>query len=602
MSPPASHQGSASNRSSSTGGLSTRDYFDGYPRKKDIHLCLPQALQVDLSDHQAQLTADDYESLLTVRNLFAFLTSKPLVATTRRHSMFAIFMHMSEILHRYEFTNIDGSTVGEAAASSFSRYIEDYRLADVRVSREKTIEAIILGERMKCWDLYNEGYVHAVGKYEEISNFKSPKLHQISDATRKRLERSNIFLSTRLREVRDKLNEFEFPGLFAGIANSSSSSESKVIRFKAWKSSFLSMRRHVMGLYKQMYGAWPPKAKSKKNDFEESGLNRLLLRNVYQDFCDLYDVLADRSNFTTRHAEIPGDEEPAGPDESGPRALRRVLGEYDRGTPPIQPPIPFDTPLIPSLSSTRRGFDALDWKKQKKEKSKKLSDSEINTALMQSYNRDLMKSTPFLQAFFAYERRSAHGKTIEEMADLRYGQWLFMYSVIQSLPLLVVDAPGLKYTEGVEYFLSEFCKESAPWMRQDQRQKTTWRIPGSDTMVDMPAASVEHSKDAIYQQSHCWRRAQEWAGSAAVADVNSRYDIPYEELLPPVIPSGPNSRAASRSPERRLSMGFGLEQLPLPSGVGISPSGSRPVSSYDPSKNFNTILGLQDGQGKKKKK
>ena len=600
MSPPTSRQGSASNRSSSTGDRSTRDYFDETQKKKDIHLCLPQALQADLNTPQAQLTREDYETLLTVRNLFAFLTGKPLVATTRRPSMFTIFMHMSEILHRYDFTNIDGSTIGEEAASSFSHYIEDYRLADVRASLEKTIEAIILGERMKCWDLYNEGFVHAVGKYEDITAFKSPKLHQISDATRKRLERSSLFLSTRLRDVRDKLNEFEFPGLFAGIANSSTSSESKVIRFKAWKSSFLSTRRHVMGLYKQRYGAWPPKAKSKKNDFEESGLNRLLLRQVYQDLCDLYDVLADRSNFTTRHVEIPGDEDTATLNDSGPRALRRILGEYDRGTPPVQPPIPFDTPLKPSLSSTRRGFDALDPKRQKKESAKKLSDSEINTALMQSYNRDLMKSTPFLQAFFAYERRSAHGKNIEEMADLRYGQWLFMYSVIQSLPLLVIDAPGLKYTEGVEYFLSEFSKEAAPWMRQDQRQKTTWRIPGSDTMVDMPAASVEHSKDAIYQRSHCWQVAQQWAGTAAVADVTSQYDVPYEELLPPVMPSGQNSRAASRSPDRRQSMGFGLEQLPLPSGVGVSPSGSRPVSSYDPSKNFNTILGLQDGQGKKR--
>ena len=606
LSPSASQHGSTSDRSSSTGKRSTRDYFDEAPRRKNIHLYLPQALQADLNNPQAQLTGEDHETLLTVRNLFAFLTGRLLVATPRRPSMFDIFMFMSGILHRYEFTNLDGSTVGEEAATNFSRFVEDYRLADVRASREKTLEAIILGERMKSWELYNEGFIHAVGRYDDISALKSPKLYQISDLTRKRLERSNLFLSSRLRDVRDRLTEFDFPGLFAGIANSSTSSESKAVSFKAWRNSFFAMRRHVIGLYKHRYGAWPPKASSKKNDFEESGLNRLLLQQVYQDMCDLYDVLADLSNFTTRQVGLPPDEEPAGPNESGPRALRRVLGEFDRSTTTIQPAIPFDVPLIPSLSSIRRGFDALDPKKQKKESGKKLSDSEINTALMQSYNRDLMKSTPFLQAFFTYERNTAHGKSIEEIADLRYGQWLFMYAVIQSLPLVVVDAPGAKFTQGVEYFLSEFSKESPPWQRQDHRQKTTWRIPGSDTMVDMPAAIVEHSKDAIYQRSHCWQVAQDSAGVTAMVNgaASSQYDDlthDNEELLPPVKPFDFHGGTPPRTPDRRISMGFGLEQLPLPSSVGVGPTGNRPNSTYDPSKNFNTILGLQDGQGKKKK-
>ena len=601
-SPPASHYGSASNRSSSTGGRSIQGYFDEPAQGKTIHLCLPQPLQADLTVPHSNLSQDDVEALITVRNLFAFLTGRPLVATTRRPSMFAILEHVAEILHRYEFTNFDGSTVGEEAAGSFSRFIIDFRLADVKSSREKTIEAIILGEKMKCWELYNEGFVHAVGKYDAVSTFKSPKLYQMSEVTRKRLERSHLFLSTRLRNVRDRLNDFDFPGMFAGLANSTTSSESKIIRFKAWKASFMSMRRHIMGVYKQRYGAWPPKARSKKNDFEESGLNRLLLQQVYNDFCCLYDVLVDRSNLTTRHVEIPIEDGPEDPNESSSKAaLRRILGEHDRSTPPVQPPIPFDTPLLPSLSTTRRDFGKLDAKKQQKENGKKLKDSEINTALMQSYNRDLMKSTPFVEEFFAYERRSAHGKSMEEITDLRHGQWLFIYAVIQALPLLVVDAPGLKCTDGVEYFLSEFSKESPPWMRQTHGQKTTWRVPGSETMVHMPAASVEHSNDAIYQRSHCWQAAEQWVGPKIIAEISSPIDRPNEPLLPPVMLSEPNSRAASRSPDRRRSMGLSLEQLPLPLGVALSDQGSRPTSSYDPNKSFNSILGVQEGAGKKKK-
>lgn len=603
----------SADRSTSSG----QPEFFADPPERDIHLCLPQPLSIDPSTGSIAPNSDDQEVLVTVRNLFAFLTGLPLLATTRRPTLFSILMHMSNILTRYEFTNYDGSSLGEEATSRFEQYLNQFNIGDVRTSREQTIEAILLGERMKCWDLYNEGFVHAVGKYADISNYKSLKTGQISELSRKRLERSHMFLSTRLRNVRDKLQDFEFPGIFAGFANSTSTSESKTIHFKTWRVAFQGMRKHVLDYYKHKYGHWPPKARSKKNNFEESGLNRLLLRSVYQDLCDLYDVLADRSNLTTRHVETAMEEED--PSESLQRALRRILGEYDRSTPPIQPPIPFDVPWVPSLSSTRRDFNQLDPRKQKKECLKKLKDSEINTALMQSYNRDLMKPTPFLEAFFAYERRLAANKCMEEIADQRIGQWLFMYAVIQALPLVVIDAPGLKYTEGVEYFLSEFSKESPPWLSQTSRpQRTTWRIPGSDTMVDMPAASVEHSLDAIYQRSHCWTVARIWAGpEAAAATTAPQYSLAEDELLPPVMPSvGQHSRSnsggspdrkrlsSSSYADRRLSMGVTLEHLPLPSGV--SPTQSRPTSVYDPSKSFNSILGLGDGQadgkgGKKKK-
>lgn len=590
---------------SSTQGISKEsrsvsDYFEELPIRRDIHLCLPLPLQVDLTDAKLAPTSDDIETLVTMRNVIAFLAGQPLVATPKQSSVFTMFLKIADVIQRYEFTNLDGSTLGEEAAGNFARIVQTFGLADVRLSREKTIEALILGERMKSWDLYNEGFVHAVGKYDDINGLRSPKFHLISDLTRKRLERANLDLYTRVRNIETKLDDFDFPSLFAGIANSSTSSESKAVHFKDWKGAYMSMRRHIMSLYKHQYGAWPPKAKSKKNDFEESGLNRVLLRELYQDFSDLYDILVDRTSLTTRTAEIPS-HDPDDPQEPAPRALRRMLDEYDRSTPPVQPPVPFDTPRLPSLFDTRRGFDTLDPKKQKKESMKKLRDDEINKALMQSYNRDSMKATPFLEAFMAYERRSAHGKSIEEIADLRYGQWIFMYAVIQALPLVIVDAPGVRWTKGVEYFLCEVPKGSPPWVQESASQKqSVYRIAGGSAMVTLPADIVEHSVDGIYRRSHCWQLADKWAGFSELPDVQSQYEADFDELLPPTMPSAPGSRTASQSPDRRrASMALGLEQMPLP--PGMAPSGARPMSVHDPSKSFAAILGEMDGVGKKKK-
>ncbi|KAL8804902.1 MAG: hypothetical protein Q9182_002304 [Xanthomendoza sp. 2 TL-2023] len=581
---------------SSQGSRTFSDSFD--EPQQDLNLYLPLPLQADLTSAYSTLGAGDVEQLIAVRNVFAFLTGQTLVATSNTPAIFSIFLKIADFLQRYEFSNLDGSTLGEDVTSNFTAYMINFRLADVRSSRERTMEAIILGERMRSWELYNEGFVHGVGRYDEIVKLSSPKYHMITDTTTKRLERATLDLNSRLKTVRTRLESFDFPSLFAGIANSTTSAESKTIRFKAWKASSLALRRHVMAVYKERYGAWPPSAKSKKNEFEESGLNRILLQEVFRDFADLYDVLVDRSAFTTRSADLSlGNESRASDEHITTSALRRVLDEYDRSSPPVQPPVPFDIPLLPSLVGTRRGFETLEPRKQKKESTKSLSNDEINQALMQSYNRDSINSTPFLQAFMTFERQAARGKTIEEMQDLRNGQWLFMYAVIQSLPLVVVDAPGIQWAKGVEYFLCEVPKGTPPWIQESQN-RGWYAIAGGAGVVSLPTELIDHGVEGIYRRSHCWHVAEKWSGYNDLVTTESQETTDSQLLPPPPLQltddSLPNSR--SSSPNRssfRQSLHVGLEALPLPAGV--TPTGAKPVAaSYDPSKNFEAILGSKN--------
>ncbi|KAI9668517.1 MAG: hypothetical protein M1829_005334 [Trizodia sp. TS-e1964] len=532
--------------------------------------------------------ADDTEILLTVRNLFAFLSRKPLVSTAQTPTTFAIFMGIAALLRQNGFSNHDGSTLGETAVESFSYYIQEFALADFRQSHEKIVEGIVLGESMRSMELYNEAFVHFVGKHKEILEIKSPLYLRISPVTRNRIERAALDLDQRILSVRVRLTDFDFPSIFEGIAISSAD---KAIHFKQWRSSYLSFRKHVLSYYKHQYGAWPPKARSKKNDFEENGLNRLLLLDLYQDMADVYDLLVDRDSLTPRTTDtILSFVANVDPQESSRQALRSILSEYDHSVPPFQPPVPYDTPRLPSAShiygDSVHNFGGM---------RKRLYEHELERCIKGSVNNDAIKQTPFLEAFRTFEKRAAQGKSLQEVCDQRYGHWIFLYAVIQTLPMLVVDAPGIRWTKGVEYFLCEPPKGGIPWCREDHTRKKSWyAIAGSAGVVNLPPDIVEHGVEGVYRRSHCWRRAQQWDEERGLLPPPDPPESPVAALSPTLsLPESPPLSGRARS---RSFAALGLQRLPVPANTALAPSRDygRPLSQHDPMKSFENILGAQN--------
>ncbi|PWY64052.1 choriogenin Hminor [Aspergillus heteromorphus CBS 117.55] len=641
-SPPLTPQDRLAENDNDSSGSRRMAYMedDGPDEFQEFHLYLPIPLNSDVSSSGARTSQEDTETLLLFRNLFAFLLGQSLIATPRSPSLFSIFMDVATLLSRFEFSNFDGSNFGETATTSFSNYCEELRLADVRKSREKTIEAIVLGERLRFFPLYLEGFVHGVGKLDELKQLRSPKYGLISPVTQKRLERGFIDLDTRLRVLYSKLDDFDFPSVFSGVANSATSAESKVIRFKAWKIAFMEFRRFTMQYYRQKYGSWPPKARSKKNQFEESGLNRQVVNDLYNDFANLYDMMVDRNALTTRTTDMAADmSEASDADGMMTRALRQVMSEYDRSTPPVQPPIPFDIPQYPSLQALER--KPMDAKKEAKKKAKKLKDADINAVLMDSYTRESMKPTPFIEAFMQFERRCAHGKNVNDMIDLRCGQWIFLYCIIQSLPLVVVDVQDIKYVDNVEYFLCIAPRGGAPWIQNDSKAARSWfGVAGGAGVVSLPSDVVINGVEGIYRRSHCWQVAEQWAEKDAILapptiddpyDNESSLSSPYQAqqssagssseqqqqlqqqqqgqgtplmspsgLTPPPAIPRLNSPAINRRAEHRTSIYPGLEALPLPAGVAPMDPPARPVSRFNPNMSFDDILRQVPNQQKKK--
>ncbi|KAK1451822.1 choriogenin Hminor [Colletotrichum melonis] len=575
-----------------------------------------------------QLRAE-VDRAIAIRNLFAFLTGQPLVATKAHPTTFAAFLQISKLLKEYGFTNADGQSFGEAVDLSFGFFMEQLSLADVRHSREKTLESLILGESMKSMDLYNEAFAHAVGKYTAILDLSSPLFEQVSLYTRQRLERAHLDLVNRQHNVNIRLERFEFPSLFAGIASSTSDPGLKAVRFKVWEKYFNKMKQFVMGYYKTNFGAWPPKASSKKNPFSESGLNRLVLKALYSDMTALYDLLVDRENITTRVMDGNTDEGSAkSTDPLSIINLRKMLTEFDNSTPPVLPPIPFDVPKLPTMTSILATYDNLSAKEQAKF-DRKIKEHELTLVIQKAYNWDANSvNIPFLMEFKEFEQHEAKGKNAADLADQRIGYWLFLYVVIQSLPMLVVDAPNLKFNEGVEYFLCEPPMGNLPWVEDARQVRKMWyEVSGGNGYVELSADSVLFSVEAVYHRSHCWLAAKEWEGLSG-ADAPPPQDAGMSPLEPPrpvfpgpdgivgsppalgtsgtpPTPGSPQShlrprnaspggrQLGSRNAAHRSSMIFGLEPVPFDEGlpgdrnsrVGSarsSSAGSRPLSMVMP--------------------
>ena len=272
----------------------------------------------------------------------------------------------------------------------------------------------------------------------------------------------------------------------------------------------------------------------------------------------------------------------------------------------VKPPIPFDLPIFPSLRQTRSGTGWGNAKKEAKAMSKKLKDDDIAEIMTASHNTDVPPS-PFLNSFREVERKTARHCTIKQLTEIRMGQWLFMYAVLQALPMVCVDGPQLHHTKSVEYFLCESPKFGVPWAREDAlRNISSTGAAKTGGIAHLPADVFHRGVEGIYFRSHCWEVAEKWStGNPALASaLRSQHQLEVVLDSPSVVRAQlPANRSASPAikVQSRKTVGLGLELSSPGPATGGKPHTTRPVSVYDPNLAFDSILGsAMDGIDKQK--
>jgi hypothetical protein len=118
-------------------------------KQEEVHIYLPLGIQPK-DPHSFDLR--ELTTLVRARNVFAFLVGQIVVGTTILPSFFDAFTDLALQLKNYDFTNGDGTSFGKVTDSNLLRYIDDLQLNDVRMNVRKMVEAIVLGERLKCME------------------------------------------------------------------------------------------------------------------------------------------------------------------------------------------------------------------------------------------------------------------------------------------------------------------------------------------------------------------------------------------------------------------------------------------------------------------
>jgi len=495
--------------------------------------------------HSNSVADETIQRLIDARNLFAFLGCGFLVGTADREMPFHILQKIFETIQgptsstlRHEGQlDTNGLSKIFMAESSFLHYVTTLKIDDLRNDDDAIVEALILAETWKCSVLYHEGFVHACGRWEEIKDH--PGFTQVSERTKKRLDRASIDMhNVRIASVSGRLSNFDYPSIFTG--------DGKYPEYKPWRLAFDAMRKHTLSYYKHVYGSWPPRAgkRGKGGGYSETGgLNRAVLQRVYNDFSALYDLVVDREwihgeriHFETLYGSDGDDVEVREKEESARTTMRKIQQTYDQSGMPVQPSVPFDLPRLPCIPATPPPTaNSKPRKKSKSKSSKKLKGGELGSVLRSSYNQDSFHRQPpneFAEMFKQLEQEFGNGKTVEDLIDARRGRWLFIYCVCQSLPLVVVDAPGVRYSDGVEYFLCKNLKGPLPWQKADNRRLSRlsgiW-VPGPSGSLSV-AGGGQNNVDAgddeieyVYRKSHCWTVAEQWrmVSGPAVEDLEA---------------------------------------------------------------------------------
>lgn len=490
---------------------------------------------------------------LTTRNFFAVLFNKSLVGITLGQTLLDLVDRMdlylsppnplnydlvdqgiSEIESPYGSLLNSGPRIGQM---STQRIIMDYLKGrdfdDVRNWPEGAAGLVVWAERasasggLSCGlgggemvggveSLWREGFVHCTGMLAQLEG--GGEWREISPITKALIDRASLEIQVRVAGADQRLSNFNFTDMWPTTSSAAPHA----------RAAFDKFQKFLIKHYSSRFGSWPPHT-------PDGRLSRMVYVQLQRDFSALYDYLVDRdvswsnSNAQThhpRHSNAQGggvvnkpNNTVAGKKLVNPKSphwraddeelhITDILITFDEKQ--NYPHMPHPFPLVPPPMVVGRGFKNRFFPGARRGSITNTPTSAFTTpatadkaaALSLSESTNIMSlmsssvSNDLVDAFAKHEKSISASEI--DPHDARKGRWILIYGILQTLATVAVDAPGIRYTEGVDYFLCPKLRGTPPWKCGGER--------GMDPSFSGSSMADERS----HFRSHCWTVPRTW--------------------------------------------------------------------------------------------
>ncbi|KAF2109298.1 hypothetical protein BDV96DRAFT_652145 [Lophiotrema nucula] len=438
---------------------------------------------------------------VAVRNFLAMLHNKPIVGA----DLFEMLCSLQpEIQVMYDLDHDDRArlTPRERSVQMITQYLSDHKLDDMRNSIKLALGLLAWAEQdtVRWRQGYLESFVHLAGimspQIEDLADFK-----RLSIVTRRNLGIAAKTLQLKIMEAEEKLSSFDFNDLWADNPKGASSPVYQ---------SYSAFRQFLINYYTKIYGNWPPNQ-------GKSWLNRRMVLELQEDFGALYDYLVNRDVVWDSQEERPGKKwqlrdqtrEDFRPDHVELN-LEDMLVTFDNRHGFLHIPHPY--PLLPrevqsAKAPQKKSFFGL--KKSAKVDATKDAKAHLQLSIVFSDATNIEKldvsfnGSTLIDQFERFELSSDLAGVSPRQA--RLGRWVLLYGVLQVLSKLSVDIQGLKWTEGVRYFLCTDLKRCPDWVTQGQieimeatqQRSWCWQRPWGPTPLSRAPVELDGSSAPV---------------------------------------------------------------------------------------------------------
>lgn len=570
---------------------------------------------------------DQLRYQLTTRNVFAVLCHVSLVGLSLYQALSDLLERLEEYVPQRQVDNvltimsylsaraIDDVRNDAETAIGLLAWAEDPRVRWEEAWREAFVHAA---------GLYGTGRGRAL--MEATPDFK-----RISPITRALLERASLESQLRVQAAEERLADLSFADMWPmSVAVVASPMTGTLVRSPA-RDAADRLQRFLLEYCRAKFGGrWPPlppppssprheqqapssppRHHAYAEDEQPSWLTRTVAQALQSHFGALYDYLVNR--------DIVWDMSEARPSrkwlmvsESGNKAfdadsadlpMHDILIEFDNRQ--RFPHVPHPYPLVPesippqatspgaastigspslgsSSSSTgflkRRGTGELHNPSASTTTTTPTTthrgaamERRIQLAYTEATNIYVLGSdftqSDLVDAFVRFEKTDRIGDVDPSLA--RRARWVLLYGILQTLASVSVDAPGVRYCEGVPYHLSPQLKGARlpPW---SSRKSTTTKHHHHGALTSPTTNKTQQKmEEASHELSHCWLAPQLWTANSSSNNSGSASEEEEEDSRglglvkygdhhhhPPLLPGGLGDEEAVEvlDPRSRMMM------------------------------------------------